>query len=131
MCIRNQAYIGRLEVARRVSDRGVATARIPTEQAAARQRHAGQRFKALCEVDLLGDSRDYSRASELVKRRIGVFEKVCECLAVLAVANGASRHAWTHDIAFDLAASTLEGMVHFASVSDAVVAPPKVRHERR
>ena len=78
-----------------------------------RQRHAGQRLKALREVDLLGDSSDYCRASVLVKYRVGAFEEVRERLAVLAVANGAFRHTWTDDMAFDRAASALQGMVHF------------------
>ena len=78
-----------------------------------RQRHAGQRFKALREVDLLGDSSDYCGAPVLVKYRVGAFEEVRECLAILAVANGAFRHAWTDDIAFDRAAPALQGMVHF------------------
>ena len=78
-----------------------------------RQRHAGQRFKALREMDLLGDSSDYCRASVLVKHCVGAFEEVRECLAVLAVANGATRYTWD-DIAFDRAASALHGMVHFS-----------------
>ena len=79
-----------------------------------RQRHAGQRFKALREVDLLGDSSNYCRASVLVEYRVGAFEEVRERLAVLAVANCAFRHAWTDDIAFDRAALALQGMVHFS-----------------
>jgi hypothetical protein len=35
-------------------------------------------------------------------------------LAVLAVANGAFRHAWTDDIAFDRAALALQWMVHIS-----------------
>ena len=77
------------------------------------QRHAGHRFEALREVDLLGDSSDYCRASVLVKYRVGAFEEVRECLAVFAVANGATRYTWD-DIAFDRAASALQGMVHFS-----------------
>ena len=77
------------------------------------QRHAGHRFKALREVDLLGNSSDYCRASVLVKYGVGAFEEVRECLADFAVANGATRYTWD-DIAFDRAASALQGMVHFS-----------------
>lgn len=79
-----------------------------------RQGHAGQRFKALTEVNLIGESRDYCGASVLVKYRVGELEEVRERLAILAVANGAVRHAGTDDIALDRAASALQGMIHFS-----------------
>src|SRR6185369_4607506 len=104
----------------RVSDRRIATTRIPTQQAVIGQGHAGQRIKSLTEHNLLGDRSDYCGAALCVKDGVSAFEEVRERLAVLAVANHAFRHSWTDDVALDPAASALQGMVHRSKAIRAV-----------
>jgi hypothetical protein len=95
-----------------VADGSVATAGVPAKQPLVRQSHAGQRFDALGEGNVLRKNLNHIRSTPLIQNIICASEKVRKGLTVLAVTDDSVCAFGILDKSFESAAPTLQWMVH-------------------
>jgi len=110
----DDARVGHLRIPWRVPNRGVATARVPAQEAALAERHARKDVESSSEMHMFRKRGDDLGPAVLVDDSLHA-EKACVRLTVFAVADrsrGASRRL---EVAAKLAAATLKRMVHGAS----------------
>jgi hypothetical protein len=95
-----------------VADGSVATTGVPAKQPLVRQSHAGQRFGALGEGNVLRENLNHIGSTPLIQNIIGASETVRKGLAVLAVTDDSISAFGILYKSFEGAAPTLQWMVH-------------------
>jgi hypothetical protein len=95
-----------------VADGSVATAGVPAKQPLVRQSHAGQRFDALGEGNVLRENLNHIGSTPLIQNIICASETVRKGLTVLAVTDDSISAFGILDKPFEGAAPTLQWMVH-------------------
>src|ERR1700738_491300 len=95
-----------------VADGSVATAGVPAKQPLVRQSHAGQRFDALGEGNVLRENLNHIGSTPLIQNIVRASEKVREGLTVPAVTDDSVSAFGILDKSFESAAPTLQWMVH-------------------